>query len=44
MEVGMTVAGWIFLSVAWAFIFGLTFWCFRRIFGNPASFEKNRPE
>lgn len=35
---GMTMAGWIFLVVAWGAIFGLVGFCFRRIFSDRVSF------
>lgn len=28
---GLTITGWIFLALAWACIFSLTIWCFRRV-------------
>lgn len=28
---GLTTSGWIFLVLAWAFIFSLTIWCFRKV-------------
>jgi len=36
---GMTLAGWVFLVLAWTFIFGLTFWCFRKIFAGDNSYD-----
>ncbi len=36
---GMTAAGWLFLVLAWAFIFGLVIWCFRKIFSTNGRYE-----
>ena len=31
MHSGMTLTGWIFLSVAWGSIIVLTFWCMAKV-------------
>ena len=31
---GMNAAGWTFLIFAWAFIFGLVIFCFRKVFST----------
>lgn len=37
MAQGLNLGGWIFLLASWAFIIGLTIWCFARILGTKKS-------
>lgn len=34
MASGLNLGGWIFLLASWAFIIGLTIWCFVKILGT----------
>ncbi len=31
MATGLSVGGWIFLTMSWGFIIGLTVWCFVKL-------------
>jgi hypothetical protein len=40
----MTLGGWLFMVVSVAFVWGLTFWCFRRVLSAPAEPAKQVKE
>lgn len=39
----MTIGGWITMIVSLAFVWGLTFWCFRKVLQNPEPETEKAP-